>query len=289
MEREKKFWHICTAGLEKELIFKTEADYIFGMNCIPLSIADRAVSVKTFCLMDNHVHFIVHGAAEECGSFIKGYRRRLFTLADMSRAEICMKEINDTEYLMRAICYVLRNPTAAGLAVLPSHYRWGSGPLYFNGGNIPVRNLPQTTIADLSQRRQISLFRSRQQLPGQYTVTADGLICTECYKDIWFVENLFRTPVRMLYFLSRNDSMEMELTAGILHKARYTDSELAGTVTNICLEIFRKQSPDNLSIDERYRLADILRKRFGLGIKQLARLTRTSASLLGQVFHSGQR
>ena len=248
MEQEKKFWHICTAGLEKELIFKTEADYIFGMNCIPLSIADRAVSVKTFCLMDNHVHFIVHGAAEECGSFIKGYRRRLFTLADMSRAEICMKEINDTE-----------------------------------------RNLPQTTIADLSQRRQISLFRSRQQLPGQYTVTADGLICPECYTDIWFVENLFRTPVRMLYFLSRNDSMEMELTAGILHKARYTDSELAGTVTNICLEIFRKQSPDNLSIDERYRLADILRKRFGLGIKQLARLTRTSASLLGQVFHSGQR
>ena len=143
MEREKKFWHICTAGLEKELIFKTEADYIFGMNCIPLSIADRAVSVKTFCLMDNHVHFIVHGAAEECGSFIKGYRRRLFTLADMSRAEICMKEINDTEYLMRAICYVLRNPTAAGLAVLPSHYRWGSGPLYFNGGNIPVKPLSQ--------------------------------------------------------------------------------------------------------------------------------------------------
>ena len=92
MEREKKFWHICTAGLEKELIFKTETDYIFGMNCIPLSIADRAVSVKTFCLMDNHVHFIVHGAAEECGSFIKGYRRRLFTLADMSRAEICMTD-----------------------------------------------------------------------------------------------------------------------------------------------------------------------------------------------------
>lgn len=289
MEQEKKFWHICTAGLEQELIFKTEADYIFGMNCIPLSIADRAVSVKTFCLMDNHVHFIVHGAGEECGSFIKGYRRRLFTLADMSRAEICMKEISDTEYLMRAICYVLRNPTAAGLTVLPSHYRWGSGSLYFNGGNIPVSNLPHATVAELSLRRQKSLFRSRQQLPGQYTITADGLVCPECYVDVRFVENLFRTPARMLYFLSRNDSMEMELATGILHKARYTDSELAGTVANICLEMFRKPSPDNLNIDERYRLADILRKRFGLGIKQLARLTRTNISLLGKVFRPGQR
>ena len=92
----------------------------------------------------------------------------------------------------------------------------------------------------------------------------------------------------MLYFLSRNDSMEMELTSGILRRARYTDSEMASTITNLCSEIFSKSSPDALSIDERYHLADILRKQYGLGIKQLARLTHTSISLLGQVFHHGQ-
>ena len=27
MEQEKHFRHICTAGLEKEIIFKTDADY----------------------------------------------------------------------------------------------------------------------------------------------------------------------------------------------------------------------------------------------------------------------
>lgn len=235
--------------------------------------------------MDNHVHFIAHGTEEDCGGFIKAYRKRLFTLADMSRADICMKEIDDTEYLKRAIAYVLRNPPAAGLAVLPTHYRWSSGPLYFNYGNTLTANRPVTDIAHMSRRRQQKLFRTRGQLPGHYTVTADGLICPKCYVDYHAVEETFHSPVRMLYFLSRNDSMEMELTSGILRGARYTDSEMASTVTNLCSEIFSKSSPDALSIDEKYQLADILRKQYGLGIKQLARLTQTSISLLGQVFH----
>ena len=288
MEQEKHFRHICTAGLEKEIIFKTDADYIFGMNSIPVCMADRDISMHAFCLMDNHVHFIAHGTEEDCGGFIKAYRKRLFTLADMSSADICMKEIDDTEYLKRAIAYVLRNPPAAGLAVLPMHYRWSSGPLYFNDGNTLTVNRPVTDIAHMSKRQQQKLFRTRGQLPGHYTVTADGLICPRCYVDYRAVEEIFHSPVRMLYFLSRNDSMEMELTSGILRRARYTDSEMASTVTNLCSEIFSKSSPDALSIDEKYQLADILRKQYGLGIKQLARLTHTSISLLGQVFHPGQ-
>ena len=246
MEQEKNFRHICTAGLEKEIIFKTDADYIFGMNSIPACMADRDISMHAFCLMDNHVHFIAHGTEEDCGGFIKAYRKRLFTLADMSSADICMKEIDDTEYLKRAIAYVLRNPPAAGLAVLPTHYRWSSGPLYFNDGNTLTANRPVTDIAHMSKRRQQKLFRTRGQLPGHYTVTADGLICPGCYVDYRAVEEIFRSPVRMLYFLSRNDSMEMELTSGILRRARYTDSEMARNIQQVfsrCAQHRREISP----------------------------------------------
>ena len=220
MEQEKIFRHICTAGLEKEIIFKTDADYIFGMNSIPVCMADKDISMHAFCLMDNHVHFIAHGTEEDCGGFIKAYRKRLFTLADMSRADICMKEIDDAEYLKRAIAYVLRNPPAAGLAVLPTHYRWSSGPLYFNDGNTLTVNRPVTDIAHMSRRRQQKLFRTRGQLPGHYTITADGLICPKCYVDYRAVEEIFHSPFRMLYFLSGNDRMEMEPTSGILRRAR---------------------------------------------------------------------
>ena len=48
MEQEKHFRHICTAGLEKEIIFKTDADYIFGMNSIPVCMAFSRLTPITF-------------------------------------------------------------------------------------------------------------------------------------------------------------------------------------------------------------------------------------------------
>ena len=31
----KGYWHVCTDGLEKGLIFKDKDDFIFGMNGVP--------------------------------------------------------------------------------------------------------------------------------------------------------------------------------------------------------------------------------------------------------------
>ena len=61
MEQEKIFRHICTAGLEKEIIFKTDTDYIFGMNSIPVCMADKDISMHAFCLMDNYVNKLSDG------------------------------------------------------------------------------------------------------------------------------------------------------------------------------------------------------------------------------------
>ena len=80
--------------------------------------------------------------------------------------------------------------------------------------------------------------------------------------------------------LSVNKDMEMELSGDMLHKVRYKDSELVGTVRDICRESFSKNGPADLRLEDRYRLADILRRRYGLGIKQLARLTGTKPALL---------
>ena len=98
---------------------------------------------------------------------------------------------------MPTSCAIRRQPA---WPFIRPFYRWGSGPLYFNGGNTLAVNTPVTDIVHLSTRQQQKLFRSRRQrqLPGHYTVTADGLICPEYYADYRSVEELFRTPVRML-------------------------------------------------------------------------------------------
>ena len=83
-----------------------------------------------------------------------------------------------------------------------------------------------------------------------------------------------------MYFISSKENMEVELSSDILHKARYNDDELLGSIHNICHEVFRRQIPAELSIEDRYRLAEIVRKRYGIPFKQVARLTGTDPEIL---------
>lgn len=194
---------------------------------------------------------MVQGTEELSLRFIKAYRRRLSSIADVSAADICMKRIDEEEYLMRVIGYVLRNPLPAGLKVLPIFYEWSSASLYFSGGNPSIPG--DCLYSTLTFREQRKLIKSHAEIPGHFCVSPDGLIRPACYVDYEAVENLFGAPGRLLYRLSRNDDAELEL-----------------------------------SVTQRYRLADILRKSLGLGIKQLARMTQTDPKVLNGIMRGGR-
>lgn len=259
------------------MIFKSDTDYIYGMNSIPVCAAGNQVTILAFCLMSNHVHFIVHGEEDNCRKFITQYKKRLTALTNLSSTNICIKHIDDDDYLMKAIGYVLRNPVSAGIRLMPYHYDWSSASLYFKK---PDSGRLGKKIGTLSYRSKRELLHSQTTLLDEYILTEKGLILPECYVDFEYVENLFRSPARLMYAMSRNENMEMELSGDILHKTKYSDEELSGTIKELCEEIFQKSSADLLSIENRYRLAKILHKRYRLSRKQLARLTMTEPSLL---------
>lgn len=276
----RDYWHICTRGLEKEVIFKSEKDFVYGMNGVAVLALMYGLKILAFCLMDNHLHFVVKGGRDECLRFIKYYKRRLSSLADMTMADECLKDICDEEYLRRVIAYVLRNPMSAGLNVLPVTYRWSSGALYFNS---MYSSLEMKSVSDISRRMLRKILASRVVLPETYRLTREMYVdpaCYVCYKE---VETLFRYPARMMFYLSRNEDMDMELESGLLVRQRYGDKELHGAVERMCREMFRSDSPDSLCVEDRYRLAAGLRKKYGLSISQLARLTMTDRKILASV------
>lgn len=274
----KKFWHVCTEGLAKVVIFKKEEDFIFGMNGVAVYSFKFGIKVLAFCLMDNHMHFILWCSEEDCRSFMYHLKRRLSAIADLKEADVYIKSIEDNEYLKRAICYVLRNPSVADRKLLPGCYRWGSGNLYFTKGNMPER--PAARLSDLNLRDYRRILRTREQMPRSYTITEDGMVCPACYVCYDAVERLFGTSLAMLYFLARNESMEMELTEELLRKYRYTDMELAESVKTLCRQMFGREEPEMLTVENRCQLAVSLRKRYGVGVKQAARLAGIDPDLL---------
>lgn len=274
-------WHICTDGLARNVIFKSREDYVYGMNSVAVCAYRYGVEILAFCLMSNHVHFVVRGTYDNCRQFIGNYKRRLNALADMSGTDVCMKRIADKEYLARVVGYVLRNPVAAGLQVMPWHYAWSSAGLYFRGDGLNTFSC--RTIGAYTYKEKRAILNSHIKLPDSYMVSSEGVILPECYVDISAVENVFKTPLQLLYRLSRNDDAELELmmASDVLDKVRhYSDEELAASVSAICSERFFCSSPQELTVEQRYLLASLVYKRYRTGIKQTARLTLTDPGVL---------
>ena len=77
---------------------------------------------------------------------------------------------------------------------------------------------PGHRIGSLSYRTRRNILHSQTDLLDAFLINDNGLILPECYVDILSVENLFRSPARLMYALSRNENLEMELTGDILRK-----------------------------------------------------------------------
>lgn len=275
----KETYHVCTDGLSRNIIFHNDTDYINGMNAIPVCALAYRVDVLCFCLMSNHVHFIVRGNYEKTLSFIKLYKKRVNLGPSGYNAAVSLKRIDSCQYLMTAIAYVLRNPLAAGIRVTPSGYPWSSGNLYFSHTK-DAATLHARRISQLKNCNVRTLLKTRLRLPEDYLIDENDMILPINYVDFTFVENLYGTPKRYLYYLSKNDDLEMELTTDLLQKAKYSDNELYNSILALCVSQFRKTNISELSIEEKLELAKSVHKKYRADSKQISRLTGLDIALL---------
>ncbi len=274
----KSTYHIYTNGTAKGLWFLDEEDFKSGMNSIPSCALAADVRIYCFCLMNNHVHFILGGEQENCIRFIREYKRqRSRQLAErydgqhsLIGADIGIKAVDTEDYFKTLVAYVLRNPIEAKMNIMPSDYRWSSGNLYFSDRAFKQGNFGK--LGELSLAKQRRLFRTRMTLPENFLVCNDGIIFPGSYVDYQFVEKIFVSTKQMLYFLSKTNSMEAELDSGILAKAHYTDMELLASLECLCSEKYSGRQYSSLKIEDKYRLGRLLHKSYGAGSKQIARV-----------------
>ena len=123
----KGYYHVSSHGLEKNDIFKKREDFIAGMNDIAICVQGFDVTILCFCLMSNHFHFVLYGTMPECRRFSEEYKRRCAMrmkltggeVQGMRSVKVHIAYVDSQEYLENVIAYVLRNPLAAGILLLP--------------------------------------------------------------------------------------------------------------------------------------------------------------------------
>ena len=283
----KGYYHVCSHGLEKNDIFKTHEEFVQGMNDVAICVLGFDVIILAFCLMSNHFHFVLYGTLEDCVLFANEYKRkcalrmRLKTgeVKGLKGVEIQVNEIDSKEYLENVIAYVLRNPLAAGINIMPYYYRWSSAVLYFNKTEEQV----DEKLNEMSERKRQRILKSCLSVSDNYVVDGHGMILPVCYVDYAEVERIFGHPSRLMMQIARKIETDVEIRMGVADQVVMTDQEILTQMKILLRSEFGKESIEQLSMEQRIKLCRLLKRNFRAGVKQIARLTRIGVDVVSKV------
>lgn len=284
---EGEFYHVCSEGLEKRMIFRNRREFIMGMNQVAICCLKYNVRVLCFCLMGNHFHFILNGIYQECWKFGNEYKRICAMMmkrtqgsdTGMKDVELQIKEIADMGYLENAIAYVLRNPIVAGFRLMPHQYEWSSGNMYFRNSYIAAgRRADSFSVKELAR-----LLNSNIKIPGHYVINDSGIISPLNYIDYRTVEAVFRHPSRLLGLLSARKEAEFEVFLGIADKYTPDIEELKDSVRELIKVQFGVRAVSQLSMEQKILLCGLMRRNFRASRKQIALITRLNMETINKV------
>ena len=277
---KKGFYHLFSDGFRTDVLFQDNISFIAGMNIIALSYLCAEVKILAFVLMDNHVHFILYGTADDCIRFKDKFIHKFAMWYSnhnngrcLNAMEFDLKELEDERYLLNSIAYVLRNGIAAGFAYCPDDYRWSSAGLYFRSPEM-LKSITSryVSISELSVRERRRLMHSHTDIPLTWKITPEGFIWPGSYVDYEIVERLYRTPKSFTYFMGQSKEEDINRSLGMDGNVVIPDMELREKAIELSMEMFNSTYLRKLTVPDRLSLAKELRRVYRCSAKQIARI-----------------
>ena len=277
-------WHFSTDGNAVDILFCSDQDFRDAMNKIFVVWLNFNVSILAFCLMSTHVHFVLYGELGECRRFVHEYVRRLSiniahkyrTSHKMEGVEISVQKIDTDTYLKTVICYVIRNPYAAGLDFNPWDYPWSSGSLYFRKDTLWTSPLYQSSVGvkelgSMSLKDIQSLLKTKdREFPNARVI--GGMVFPGEYVASDLVKNIYRTVKSYNYFLFKTKDMDVESRGGEISRLSLPLQELKQHRDEQILQMFGNVSLRGLDTKKRILLARRLKSMCNCSSKQIVRL-----------------
>ena len=189
---------------------------------------------------------------------------------------ITVNELDNIEYLENAIAYVLRNPLAAKINIMPYHYQWSSADIYFRGSSQSKGDL----VNDLPERKRYRILKTRIDLPSHYMVDDKGMILPECFVDKELTERIFRHPSRLMLLLAKRIESDIEQKFGVAERISFSDSELKSLVNELIHNEFGASGLSGLTARQKIELCHMMRKNFNASIKQISRIARIDSDIV---------
>ena len=273
----KDYWLVTTEHLKEGLWFRDDEDYKVGMNYVAVLSFILGVTVLSFSLMSNHVHFVLYCSEAEARAFIDAFKKNCSRYLSkkygvgeiLRRNKVDIQRVKpEDESFHWAVAYVEMNPVAANICLHPTAYRWGTGCTFFRSA--PPKAVKLGSLSVNAARR---LLHTKRKLPADWLVGEDGYILPESYVPVHLVESIFRTPNRMNFFLQNSSKAKRRREFQGNDLPSFRDQVLYAAIPDLCQSLFGKSDARSLDEGQRQELVRQLRRRFSADIHQIVRVT----------------
>ena len=127
---ENKIYHIVLKGINSNDIFLSDNDYKLFLKYFKEACVDYNVEIIAYCLMSNHVHFILKFSNEHMAEMFKSFGAKYVPkynyihskTGPLFNGRYYSSPINDDEYLFAVLRYIHYNPVSAGISREPGDY-----------------------------------------------------------------------------------------------------------------------------------------------------------------------
>jgi len=159
---EGAYHHVMNRGYDGNDIFAGNKHKSHFLEYLEDSAKRMKIRIFAYCIMDTHYHLVLEnssGRMSDCLKQVNGqygmyYRKMEGGKGYVFQSRFKSTIIEDDNYLIKSIEYLLQNPVRAGIVQHAEHYTWSSIPYYFSN--------QQTDIIDAEYVNQ--LFGTKESL-----------------------------------------------------------------------------------------------------------------------------
>ena len=136
-------YHIINRGIDKQNIFLDENDKYKFMNDVKETKEKYKYELYSYCLMDNHVHFVIFDKEKNISKVMQSigvsysfyFNKKYERTGHLFQNRFFSKKVEDREYLKIVCRYIHQNPLKAGVAKT-ENYKWSSYQKYLKIDNL---------------------------------------------------------------------------------------------------------------------------------------------------------
>lgn len=167
---ESGYMHVVVRGIGKQILFEDMQDYRHYLNRLERFCLETEVKVCAYCMMDNHVHLLVHGESEsiillmkKLGiSYSEYYNKKYDRVGHLYQNRYRSEKIETEKHLLTVFRYILQNPEKASICK-SSEYIWSSYNLYNNPPEFMDLSLIKNMLRDDDHYKEFVTCESDEQ------------------------------------------------------------------------------------------------------------------------------